>query len=198
MVSNLFLGRVSCGNACADPCGEDRAAARRQRAWAGVGRHLRERGVPWPRRARLASRLGRALRRGEPLPSSRASTVARRELNCLLHRLRLLLLLPILVLQHELLRLCRRNLSNCHNIGLPVRASCVRCRLSRSETVGRTARSAPDAACCPAAPCGATLWLLLGPTMWKCSPGAFLPVGCCWPRLGSILGCRLSVCADVC
>ena len=39
---------------------------------------------------------------------------SRRELNRLLHRLRLLLLLPILVLQHGLVRLCRRNLCNCH------------------------------------------------------------------------------------
>ena len=39
---------------------------------------------------------------------------SRRELRHLLHRLCLLLLLPILVLQHELLRLCRRSLCNCH------------------------------------------------------------------------------------
>ena len=77
-------------------------------------------------------------------------------------------------------------------------------RLSRSETADRTARTSPAGRLMlPAAllrlaaqHCG----FFLDPTMiWKGSPGAFPPVGCCWPRLGSItvVGCRFALtCVD--
>ena len=41
------------------------------------------------------------------------------------------------------------------------------------------ARRPPAAACCPAAPCGATLLFLLDLTTWKSAFGSFLPEGCC-------------------
>ena len=58
------------------------------------------------------------------------------------------------------------------------------------------ARRPPAAACCPAAPCGATLLFLLDLTTWKSAFGSFLPN--CWPPLGSIFCCRLSICFGVC
>ena len=137
---------------------------------------------------------------------------ARRESDGLLHRLRLLLLLPVLLLQLVLLRLCRRKLFHCHCAAGEGDRNCRASaawltgwlRLSRSETADRTARTSPAGRLMlPAAllrlaaqHCG----FFLDPTMiWKGSPGAFPPVGCCWPRLGSItvVGCRFALtCVD--
>ena len=86
---------------------------------------------------------------------------------------------------------------------LSCRASAARCRLSRLETAGPTVRTLPAARLMlPAAllrlaaqHCGVFL-VAHNPEkrVWGISARGLLA---CWPLLGSILGCWLSVCFDV-
>ena len=99
----------------------------------------------------------------------------------------------------------RRRWQPCYRASFELaRLSHVRGRLIRARTV----RACPPvacccllwlAACCPVAPCGATVdcfgFFILNS---ECRRLAAPPGGCCPPPLGSIFGCRLSICCAVC